>query len=263
MIGYEDDLAHIHDTGFGDFAVESAPALLRILRRHGVGSGLVVDLGCGSGIWARELLKSGYRVLGIDISPAMIRLAGHKAPGARFVTASLFDAAIPACDAVTATAEALNYAFDRRNNPRLVRMLLRRVFDALRPGGVFLLDFAEPGQTPDALPRQSFWESEDWAVLVESREDHRRRLLTREITTFRRRGGAFRRHDETHVLRLYEAGTLASELERAGFVTKIQTSWGDWKLPPAHAAIVARKASGPVARVTARRRPAKLPKQSR
>lgn len=241
MIGYAEDLAYIHDTGFGNFAVEAAPALLRIFRKHGIAGGLIVDLGCGSGLWAHELLRAGYQVLGVDISPAMIRLARRKAQGARFVTASLFDAALPACAVVTATAEALNYAFDRRNSRRLVRGLFRRVFEALQPGGLFLLDFAEPGQLSGDKPSQSFYENEDWAVLVEAREDHKRHILTREITTFRRSGKNFRRHDETHRLRLYDAIGVAAELERCGFAADIQHAWGTWRLPPAHAAIVARK----------------------
>ncbi|HYV03249.1 MAG TPA: class I SAM-dependent methyltransferase, partial [Blastocatellia bacterium] len=69
---YKADLAYIHDVGFGDFAKNSAPGLLEILRQNGIETGLVVDLGCGSGIWARELSKIGYSVFGVDISPAMI-----------------------------------------------------------------------------------------------------------------------------------------------------------------------------------------------
>ena len=69
---YKADLAYIHDVGFGDFARNSAPALLEMLRSNGVSKGLVVDLGCGSGLWARELSDAGYGVLGVDISPAMI-----------------------------------------------------------------------------------------------------------------------------------------------------------------------------------------------
>lgn len=241
MIGYEEDLAYIHDSGFGNFAVEAAPALLRIFRKHGIADGLVVDLGCGSGLWAHELLQAGYQVQGVDISPAMIRLARRKAPAACFVAASLFDAVLPPCAAVTATAEALNYAFDRRNSRRLVAGLFHRVFEALQPGGLFLLDFAEPGQLSGGKPRQSFYESEDWAVLVEAREDRKRHILTREITTFRRSGKNFRRHDETHVLRLYDAAAVAAELERCGFAAAIRRAWGTWRLPSAHAAIVARK----------------------
>jgi SAM-dependent methyltransferase len=48
------------------------PGILEILDRNGIHDGLIVDLGCGSGLWARGLVDAGYRVLGIDISEAMI-----------------------------------------------------------------------------------------------------------------------------------------------------------------------------------------------
>ena len=96
MRGYREDLAYIHDSGFADFARDAAPGLLAILRRNGVPSGLVVDLGCGSGRWARELTRAGYAVWGVDQSSAMIRIARRVAPGASFRVASLLDSDLPA-----------------------------------------------------------------------------------------------------------------------------------------------------------------------
>jgi 2-polyprenyl-3-methyl-5-hydroxy-6-metoxy-1,4-benzoquinol methylase len=61
---YQNDLAYIHDTGFGEFARGSAPGLLQLFQQNGIIEGLVVDLGCGSGIWARALADAGYEVVG-------------------------------------------------------------------------------------------------------------------------------------------------------------------------------------------------------
>jgi len=65
LAGYQEDLAYIHDVGFGAFSSESAPGLLEILHQKGINKGLVVDLGCGSGIWAKALTQAGYDVLGV------------------------------------------------------------------------------------------------------------------------------------------------------------------------------------------------------
>ena len=56
---YQADLAYIHDTGFGKFARGSAPGLLSLFRQNAISEGVVVDLGCGSGIWARDLHGKG------------------------------------------------------------------------------------------------------------------------------------------------------------------------------------------------------------
>src|SRR5215203_6590114 len=112
---YREDIAYIHDVGHAEFALESAPGILEILDRNGIRDGLVVDLGCGSGLWARELLDAGYRVFGIDISWAMIELSRKKVPEAEFRVESLFEVEIPRCRAVTAVSEVLNYLFDPEN----------------------------------------------------------------------------------------------------------------------------------------------------
>lgn len=106
---YRQDLAYIHDVGFGGFAADAAPGILRILGRYDLKSGLVVDLGCGSGILAKVLVRSGYRVMGVDASTDMIRLARQRVPEGEFVKRSLHTVALPACAAVTAIGESLNY----------------------------------------------------------------------------------------------------------------------------------------------------------
>ena len=110
---YQDDLAYIHDAGFGGFAKGSAPGLLRLFRQNAIIEGVVVDLGCGSGIWARALADSGYEVVGVDISPAMIELARQRVPEATFHVQSFVAFPIPACRAVTAQGEVFNYVFPR------------------------------------------------------------------------------------------------------------------------------------------------------
>ncbi len=52
---YREDLAYIHDVGHGDFALGAAPGILEIFARNCMRGGLVVDLGCGSSLWAKEL----------------------------------------------------------------------------------------------------------------------------------------------------------------------------------------------------------------
>jgi SAM-dependent methyltransferase len=65
---YREDLAYIHDVGHGDLVLKSIPSILDILVHSEIREGLVFDLGCGGGLWAREFTKVGYHVLGIDIS---------------------------------------------------------------------------------------------------------------------------------------------------------------------------------------------------
>jgi len=232
---YETDLAYIHDTGFGEFALRSSPGLLKLLRNNGVDRGLVVDLGCGSGIWARQLGFAGYDVLGVDSSPAMIRLARAKAPQAKFVIDSLATVKLPKCDAVTALGEAICYAFAADENGAALERFFRRVWRALRPGGIFIFDVAPPSLL------NGHWTGDGWAVLVEKSIARECRLLTRHITTFRRVGRYYRRAEETHFVRLYQIGSLREALATAGFVSKPLKAFGDYRFRGGHFAILARK----------------------
>jgi SAM-dependent methyltransferase len=239
--GYGEDLAYIHDVGHGEFALGSAPGILEILDQNKIREGLVVDLGCGSGLWARELTKAHYRVLGVDISEAMIDLARRRAPDAEFRVGSLLEADIPPCNAVTSIGECLNYLFDPDNDLRRLLRLFQRTYDALASGGVFVFDVAEPGQVPRGTATSGFSRGEDWVVLVEKEENLARGTLTRRITSFRKVGDHYRRNDEVHRLRLYESSEMARELRGVGFRVRTMRRYGRYPLPRARAAFVARK----------------------
>jgi SAM-dependent methyltransferase len=238
---YKEDLAFIHDVGHGDFALESAPGILEILDRSKIRDGLVLDLGCGSGLWARELVKAGYPVLGVDISESMIDIARRRVPEAEFRVGSLFEADLPLCNAVTALGEVLNYLFDPDNNHQTLVRLFHRIYDALTPGGVFVFDIAEPDQVTQETTTRGFSEGEDWVVLIEKYEDREQGTLTRRITTFRSVGELYRRDDEVHIQRLYKATDIASELRQVGFLVQPMRDYGRYRLPTAHTAFVARK----------------------
>jgi SAM-dependent methyltransferase len=240
-MAYAEDLAYIHDVGHGDFARLAAPGLLDILRRSGITDGLVVDLGCGSGIWARELRRAGYEVLGIDISAAMINLARKHVPEGRFRQESFLKARLPPCVAVTSIGECLNYLFDRHNSTKELGRLFSRIFDALRGGGVLVFDILEPGQVGGSQPRRSFREGDDWAVLVQVEEDAAQHLLTRRITSFRQVGQLYRRSEEVHRVRLYRSAELAGTLQRIGFRVRRMRGYDAFRFRRGHMAFAARK----------------------
>jgi SAM-dependent methyltransferase len=240
---YGRDVAHVHDTGHGDYAREAAPDLLRRLRAAGLDGGLVVDLGCGSGIWARALLDAGFEVLGVDLSADLLAIARERAPEARFVQASVLDAELPPCAAVTAMSEVVNYAADPRLGRRTVASLMARVHDALRPGGLLLFDALAPGFEPPA--RRMWREGEGWVVLSELTDGDDPRTRTRRVIVFRRSdGGLWECSDERHPLVLHDAAEVVGDLRRAGFAeVEALDAWGDLRLRPGHVAFTARRAS--------------------
>jgi SAM-dependent methyltransferase len=236
---YKQHLAYIHDVGFGSFADRSAPGLLNLLRRARLSRGLVVDLGCGGGRWARKLADAGYDVLGIDLSPHMVALARRRVPEGTFRTGSFLDCDFPPCAAITSVGECFNYLFDTRNGRASLRRLFRRAHRALQPGGLLIFDIAVPGRAQDW--DSSFWKGKDWACLVEYIHDRRRNLLTRRMTAFRKVGPLYRRAEEVHVQRLYRAAQLARDLREIGFRVRTAGGYGHFRFPKALVALIARK----------------------
>jgi len=239
--GYREDLAHVHDSGFGHFAENAGAVVVEELARAGFRRGRVVDLGCGSGITARLLCEAGFDVLGIDQSAPLVERARRRAPAAQFRVGSFVSEEIPPCVAVTAIGEVFNYGFDESNGAAARAAVFRRIHAALAPGGLLVFDLAGPERVPDTLPARNFFEADDWAVLVEVNGDRSGRWLTRDVTTFRRTGGLYRRDVERHRLELVDPADVVATLERFGLRVRTSPSYGPLELPKGLVAFLARK----------------------
>jgi SAM-dependent methyltransferase len=234
---YSTDLAYIHDAGFSQFAHRAAPEVIRILRQHGIRRGLIMDIGCGAAPLAGPLVEAGYEVIGVDRSPAMIRLARTRVPMARFRVGSLTTGRLPRCDAAIALNEVINYVPRHRASP--LRAFFARVYAALRPGGVLLFDFmaSAEGRTYPAKSRAGH----DWAIVVRASFNGAKSVLTREITTFRKIGRDYRRTHETHHVTIYAAEDVRDLLAGAGFRVTMRRSYGRLRLLPGDLAVIAQK----------------------
>ncbi|MEL7037364.1 MAG: class I SAM-dependent methyltransferase [Cyanobacteria bacterium J06592_8] len=237
---YSEDLAYIHDAGFGHVAENASNYLLNVLQQQGIKQGLIVDLGCGSGIFSQRVYAAGYEVFGIDISADFIAIARQRVPQAEFLVESLFTADIPACIAVTAISECLNYLVDENNTTAERIKLFQRIYQALSTGGILLLDLLEPGQNLRVNDR-SFKQTEDWAVLVQKEENHQQKQLTRWITTFRKVGELYRRDQEVHLVQLLDGQEIIKELQEIGFQVQVLEGYDHFKFAAGHIGIFAQK----------------------
>ncbi|HEV7918746.1 MAG TPA: methyltransferase domain-containing protein [Solirubrobacterales bacterium] len=245
-VAYAEDLAFIHDAGFGHIARGAARTLIDQLQFERRTGGLVVELACGSGISSELLVNAGYEVLGYDLSPEMIELATRRVPDASFQAQSLYDAAIPRCLAVTAIGEAFNYLFDPRAGFGAMVEVFARVYAALEPHGILLFDVAQPGR---ALPRMEHnrFDGEGWWVTSEAVEiPGARRMERRIVSTRRMPAGGERRSEELHELALYDHEEVHAALVETGFVPRSLASYsGEYLFTLGHGGFVAVKPGRP------------------
>jgi SAM-dependent methyltransferase len=230
--GYGRDFAYAHQTGHSDFVHLATPTVLAELRAAGVAGGLVVDLGCGTGVLAAALGHAGYDVLGVDLSADMLDLARETAPGATFVHGSFLDVALPPCDAVVSVGQCLAYAIDPRNDAAALSGLFRRIAAALRPGGMLLFDLNAPVEAGESCPRPhpQVRVTPEWTLLADSTVDDG--VLTREFVLFRKVDEHYRRTDERHVVRLYEPADVLAALREAGLHASTFHGYGGSEFPP-------------------------------
>ena len=99
----------------------------------------VLDLGCGNGIPAAQLLSTRFRLTGVDVSDTQLRRARRLVPGAHFLRADLAEV-----DFAPESFEAVLSLYALIHVPREEhRAVFRRVFHWLAPGGWFLVIVGE------------------------------------------------------------------------------------------------------------------------
>ncbi|MFJ4689592.1 NUDIX domain-containing protein [Streptomyces sp. NPDC088789] len=124
----------------------------RLLDEHvpAPGSGVALDVGCGTGELARHLADSGYRVDAIDYAPAAVDLAHEGSDGTGDITYRVFDIERdflndlphPAYDLITFR---LSFAFIR-DRTRVMNLLRER----LRPDGTVCVITPFAAAVPDS-----------------------------------------------------------------------------------------------------------------
>lgn len=229
MTYYREDLARAHHLGFGHHADVCAPGVLSLLEPVRARGGVVLELGCGSGLLTRYLVEAGHRVIATDASPAMLDLARNYAPGAEAIELLVLpDDDLPQADAVVSIGHPISYLADEA----AIRRALVAIAGALRPGGVIALDICdlEWGRTRGDDPPRG-WVSDDWALITRFSVPAPDRFV-RQLTTFTRNDdGTWRRDDERHDNVLIDTATIPELLRVHGIDAVVGQSFGDEELP--------------------------------
>ena len=214
--------ARVYDrSGQIGYTLKMLPYLDEVLVRHAFIGDSAVDVACGTGTLALGLAQKGWRVYGVDASPAMLAQARQKAveleqPAAvTWLQADVRDFSLPqAVDLATSTYDSLNYLLTLND----LRCAFRCVSGALRPGGLFVFDM----NTERAFQRTwdntvFFVEDEDLAIVLKGVYHPQARRAQTIVTGFIRRGELYERFQETHTEQAYSRAEVTAALEASGF----------------------------------------------
>jgi SAM-dependent methyltransferase len=226
---YRRDLALVHHRGFGSHAQACAPGIVALLEPIRSREGIVLELGCGSGLLTRELTAAGHRVIATDASSAMLDLARSYAPAAEDIrTLVLPHDPLPPADAVVSVGHVLSYLPDEH----AIDQALTAIARALRPGGLFAIDICDLAYgraRHDAPPAARI--GDDWAIITRFSRPAPNRFV-RQITTFVPGGdGSWRRDDETHHNVLIDTARVPVLLAADGIQVKVASAFGTEQLP--------------------------------
>jgi len=92
--------------------------------------GNILDVGCGGGHYAEFFVKEGFKVTGIDFSPALVRVSKKRVPMGKFIVMDMEKMSFPSSSFDGVWMSASLYHVPKKNAPEI----LKKVFEFLRPG---------------------------------------------------------------------------------------------------------------------------------
>lgn len=217
--------------------------IIGLLREYGVWNGLVLELGCGTGKLTRLLHQAGYDMIGVDSSEDMLEIAqgaewdmpeedgapecGAASGGTGEGCAAKKESRIlyllqdmrefelyGTVRAVVSACDCMNYITDAAE----LRTVFELVNNYLDPGGVFIFDMNTAYKYREILGETTIGENrEEGSFIWDNYFDGESGINEYDLTLFiREEGGLYRKYEETHYQRAYEADEIRRLLLEAG-----------------------------------------------
>ena len=194
--------------------------LLSLLKEHNVNDGIVLDIGCGTGNVTEYLAKSGYDMIGIDISEDMLNEAMNKRYDSGLDILYLCQdmrelelygtvaAAVSICD-------SMNYILEYEELVDVFKL----VNNYLDPNGIFIFDlntihkYETMGDSTIAENR------EEGSFIWENSYFNDKKINQYDLTIFAKdEDNRYTKYEETHLQRGYTLDEIKSALADAGLI---------------------------------------------
>ncbi|MBQ2763766.1 MAG: class I SAM-dependent methyltransferase [Firmicutes bacterium] len=197
MSNYE-GLSKIYDFMMSGVDYEAwADYVLSAAKRFGCEPKTVLDLACGTGSTTLPLAARGVKATGLDLAPAMIKIAEEKAEEAGldvdFVIQNMLELDFPEpFDMIVSFQDGINYLTGEGDFEKLAAA----VGSNLKDGGVFLFDLNRVDHYSDS--DTTVVDLDDMYLVYENNYNADTRIWHIKLTGFLQEGELYRKFEEVH-----------------------------------------------------------------
>lgn len=214
------EFSYLYDSLMDDFDYEMWGTYIKeIFDKKGVEVKHILEMAIGTGNLTKELLKLGYFVDGFDISQDMLAIAANKIKnnkGSRLFNMDMRSFNMDkSYDAIVAACDSINYILEMAE----LEKTFKNVFDHLNPGGIFVFDVNSDFKLRKVLGNNIFLEDREEVFYTwENQLDEETGIVEFILTFFVTEDGVnYKRFDELHRERAYNANDIKSLLAKTGF----------------------------------------------
>lgn len=193
--------------------------LTGLLHSYEIYDGLVLELGCGTGIMTELLQQRGYDMIGVDNSAQMLQAAMEKREQSQADILYLLQdmrefELFGTVRAVVSVCDSMNYILEEEE----LLQVFRLVNNYLDPGGYFIFDMNTLYKYKEVIGEQTIAENRDEASFIwENYFDEETSINEYALTIFKKeQEGLYRKYEEYHEQRAYDIEAIKKLLLLAG-----------------------------------------------
>ncbi len=191
------------------------PFFEKLLLQHLPQGTHILDLCCGTGHLAQQMLSKGYQVTGVDDSQAMLQYARENAPNGKFILSDARCLELSSNFSGVASTGGLNHIMSIEE----LTDVFRNVYAALQENGWFVFNLLSEERFKLA------WNGsldagdvkDDYAWASRSSYNPEKKIGCNQITIFQLSEGKWHRSDIKLLVRNYSPMEIQPVLENAGF----------------------------------------------